>query len=83
MDVEEFLNDWCELIKKDDEKRRKLGVLYSDYIKFMGYNTSDTLEKQAENGEYSITLTLNYWSEDKIQKSKKYVNNYGKITETT
>lgn len=44
---------------------------------------SEPLVKQEENGEYSIKIVLDYWNEDEIQKLKKYINNYGKNTETT
>ncbi len=81
MNIEEILNEWYELVKKDAEKEGKTDVQYSDCIKLTGCSLSEPLEKQAENGEYSITLTLNYWNEDEIQKLKKYVNNYGKRTD--
>ena len=44
---------------------------------------SEPLVKQEENGDYTISLVLNYWSEDEIQKLKNYINNYGKTSKAT
>lgn len=75
MSVEKFINDWCDMINKDAEKEGKTDVYYSDCIQLTGCSLSEPLEKQAENGEYSITLTLNYWNEDEIQKLKNFIYN--------
>ncbi len=39
--------------------------------------------KQEENGEYTISLVLDYWNKDEIQKLKNYINKYGKTTKAT
>lgn len=83
MDTEKVINNWCELINQDAEKRRKIGELYSEYMLLKDSSMSAPTLKQEENGEYTISLVLNYWSEDEIQKLKNYINNYGKVTEAT
>lgn len=83
MDTEKMINDWCEQVKMDAEKRRKIGELYSEYMLLKDYSMPEPTLKQEEKGDYTISLVLNYWSEDEIQKLKNYINNYGKTTETT
>ena len=46
-------------------------------------NMPEPTLKQEENGDYTISLVLNYRSEDEIQKLKNYINNYRKITKST
>lgn len=83
MEVEKMYNDWCELVKKEKEKRRKIGELYSEYMLLKDSSMSAPTLKQEENGEYTISLVLDYWNKDEIQKLNNYINNYGKTTKAT
>lgn len=83
MDTEKVINDWCELINQDAEKRRKIGELYSEYMLLKDSSMSAPTLKQEENGEYTISLVLDYWNKDEIQKLKNYINKYGKTTKAT
>lgn len=75
MDVEKMYNDWCEQAKKERENIEKKNILLSEYIYFKDDSTLGPMINQQENGEYSITLTLNYWNEDEIQKLNNSINN--------
>ena len=80
MDTEKVINDWCELINQDAEKRNNMWGLYKDFkMRIEESNTSNPIIEQEENGELSIKLVLDYWIEDEIQNLK----NYGKVTGTT
>lgn len=83
MEVEKMYNDWCEQAKKEIEKIGKKNIFLPNGIQLKDVRMSEPLVKQEENGEYSIKIVLDYWNEDEIQKLKKYINNYGKNTETT
>lgn len=83
MEAEKMINDWCAQVKIDAEKRRKMGVLYSEYMLLKDSSMSTPIIKQEENGEYAISLVFDYWNKDEIKKLKNYINNYGKITGTT
>ena len=83
MDTEKMINDWCEQVKMDTEKRRKIGELYSEYMLLKDSSMSAPTLKQEENGEYTISLVLDYWNKDEIQKLKNYINKYGKTTKST
>lgn len=83
MDTEKMINDWCEQVKMDAEKRRKIGELYSEYMLLKDSSMPEPTLKQEEKGDYTISLVLNYWSEDEIQKLKNYINNYGKTSKAT
>lgn len=83
MEVEKMYNDWCEQAKKEIEKIGKKNILLPNGIQLKDVNMSAPTLKQEENGEYTISLVLNYWSEDEIQKLKNYINNYGKTTKAT
>lgn len=69
MDVEKVINDWCELIKLDAEKRNNMWGLYKDFkMRIEESNTSNPIIEQEENGELSIKLVLDYWIEDEIKE---------------
>lgn len=83
MEVYKMYNDWCEQTKKEIEKIGKKNIFLPNGIQLKDVRMSEPLVKQEENGEYSIKIVIDYWNEDEIQKLKKYINNYGKNTETT
>ncbi len=83
MEAEKMINDWCAQVKIDAEKRRKMGVLYSEYLLLKGLSMSEPIINQQDNGEYSINLVVDYGVEDEFNELMDNLKNYGKITETT
>jgi len=61
-------NDWCEQTKKEIENIGKKNILLSEYLLLKDVSMSEPLEKQQEDGENSISLVLDYWIENEIQK---------------
>lgn len=68
MEVEKMYNDWCEQTKKEIENIGKKNILLSEYLLLKDVSMSEPLEKQQEDGENSISLVLDYWIENEIQK---------------
>lgn len=83
MEVEKMYNDWCEQAKKEIENMGKKNIFLPNGIQLKDVRTSAPTLKQEENGEYTISLVLDYWNKDEIQKLKNYINNYGKVTKST
>lgn len=83
MEVEKMYNDWCELAKKEIEKIGKKNILLPNGIQLKDVSMSAPTLKQEENGEYTISLVLDYWNKNEIQKLKNYINNYGKTSKAT
>ena len=68
MEVEKMFNDWCAQVKIDAEKRKKMGVLYSEYMLLKDSSMSAPTVKQQENGDYSISLVFDFWNKDEIKE---------------
>jgi hypothetical protein len=66
MNVEKMYNDWCEQAKKERENIGKKILLGNFLLKDV--IISEPIIKQQENDENSISLVLDYWIENEIQK---------------
>lgn len=64
MEVEKMYNDWCEQTKKEIENIGKKNILLSEYLLLKDVSMSEPLEKQQEDGEYSIPIVIDYWIKD-------------------
>ncbi len=66
MNVEKMYNDLCEQAKKERENIGK-NILLGNFL-LKDVRISEPIIKQQENDENSISLVLDYWIENEIQK---------------
>lgn len=66
MEVEKMYNEWYEMVKKERENIENNILL--GYFLFKDVSMSEPIISQQENDENSISLVLDYWIENEIQK---------------
>lgn len=66
MNVEKMYNEWYEMVKKERENIEN-NILLGHFL-FKDVRISEPIIKQQENDENSISLVLDYWIENEIQK---------------
>lgn len=66
MEVEKMYNEWYEMVKKERENIEN-NILLGHFL-LKDVRISEPIIKQQENDENSISLVLDYWIENEIQK---------------
>jgi hypothetical protein len=66
MEVEKMYNEWYEMVKKERENIEN-NILLGHFL-FKDVSMSEPIISQQENDENSISLVLDYWIENEIQK---------------
>lgn len=66
MEVEKMYNEWYEMVKKERENIEN-NILLGHFL-FKDVSISEPIISQQENDENSISLVLDYWIENEIQK---------------
>lgn len=66
MNVEKMYNEWYEMVKKERENIEN-NILLGHFL-FKDVSISEPIISQQENDENSISLVLDYWIENEIQK---------------
>ena len=66
MEVEKMYNEWYEMVKKERENIEN-NILLGHFL-FKDVSMSEPIISQQENDENSISVVLDYWIENEIQK---------------